>query len=391
MKILLVHNRYQIAGGEDTLVRQESAMLRSVGAEVRVFEADNKSITGFGQKMRAAADVVYSWEMRAHVEDVLRGFAPDIIHVHNFFPLISPSVYDAAAALQYPVVQTLHNYRLLCANAQLFRHGQVCHDCLGRWLAWPAVAYGCYRGSHAGSASVAAMLAIHRVRGTWSKKVHRYIVLTDFARRLFVEHAGIPSEKLVVKPNAVKDLGMGDGRGEFALYVGRLSPEKGIAVLLEAARCGMGIPLKVAGAGPLQPELEAAHSHGELTYLGEQSPDQVKLLMNQATVLLAPSLWYEGQPMIVPEAFSSGLPVIASRIGSLSTLISHDHNGLHVEPGNGGELCSATRRIAQNPGLREKLRTGARHTYETLYRPESNMTALFAIYESAARECQAST
>jgi glycosyltransferase involved in cell wall biosynthesis len=153
----------------------------------------------------------------------------------------------------------------------------------------------------------------------------------------------------------------------------------------------MGIPLKVAGAGPLQPELEAAHSHGELTYLGEQSPDQVKLLMNQATVLLAPSLWYQGQPMIVPEAFSSGLPVIASRIGSLSTLISHDHNGLHVEPGNGGELCSATRRIAQNPGLREKLRTGARHTYETLYRPESNMTALFAIYESAARECQAST
>jgi glycosyltransferase involved in cell wall biosynthesis len=386
VRVLLVHNKYQIGGGEDALVRQELSMLRDFGAEVHFFEVDNNRIAGSVEKLRTAAQLIYSWTMRDRIAKTIEGFVPDLMHVHNFFPLISPSVYDAAACFCCPVVQTLHNYRLLCANAQLYRDGHICHECLGRTFGWPALAHGCYRNSRAGSASVAAMLATHRLRGTWSKKVHRYIALTDFARDLFIANTDIPEHKLVVKPNATRDPGCGDGLGEYALFVGRLTPEKGISTLLGAARSGLSLPLKIAGTGPLRSEVEAAHLRGDLTYLGEQKPDQVKDLMKHASVLLAPSLWYEGLPMIVPEAFGSGLPIIASRIGSLSTLITHEQNGLHVEPRNSEELSGAVHRISRDTTLRHALRRGARSTYEDLYRPENNAAALHSIYESAMAE-----
>ena len=386
LKILIVHNKYQLAGGEDAVVRQETAMLRDAGEEVYLFEVDNHGIHGISAKIRTAAQLSYSWQMRSRLSRLIAELSPDIVHIHNFFPKISPSVYDACADHNCPTIQTLHNYRLLCSNAQLYRDGKVCHDCLKPNLISPAILHGCYRGSKVGSASVAAMIAFHKLRGTWNKRVHKYIVLTEFARDIITENLKIAPQKLIVKPNAATDRGVGAGGGGYLLYVGRLSAEKGISTLLEATRLGLPLPLKVAGTGPLLPEVQAAHAAGHLTLLGEQPADKIHALMKEAEALIIPSLWYEGLPMVVPEAFSTGLPIIASRIGSLSTLIVNDVNGIHFEAGNIGEIKTSIERFISNPQLKASLRTGARRSYERYYRPESNLALLQSIYRAAIAE-----
>lgn len=385
MRVLLLHNRYQIPGGEDMAVRQECAMLRAAGFTVDLLEANNDAIGSAAQKIKAAIQVPYSFSARQMVSDRILAFRPEIVHVHNFFPTLTPSVYDACRGAGVPVVQTLHNYRLMCANGLLFREGHVCTECLGRTFPLPAIRHGCYRDSRLGSAAVAAMIGIHRIRNTWIQRVDRFIALTEFARGLFATEAGIPREKIAVKPNAAPDPGLGDGCGGYALYVGRFSREKGIEIVLEAAtqESGLGIALKVAGSGPLQAKVEAAQSAGRLEYVGWQDPDGVRRLMLQARVLLIPSLCFEGLPMVVPEAFGAGLPIIASRIGALATLVEDGANGLLVEPGNPAALASAVRRIASDGRLESELRRGARQTYEALYRPEVNVRLLQQIYEQA--------
>ena len=365
-------------------VRQECAMLRAAGFTVDLLEANNDAIGSAAQKIKAAIQVPYSFSARQMVSDRILAFRPEIVHVHNFFPTLTPSVYDACRGAGVPVVQTLHNYRLMCANGLLFREGHVCTECLGRTFPLPAIRHGCYRDSRLGSAAVAAMIGIHRIRNTWIQRVDRFIALTEFARGLFATEAGIPREKIAVKPNAAPDPGLGNGSGGYALFVGRLSPEK-IEIVLEAAtrESGLGIALRVAGSGPLQAKVEAAQSAGRLEYVGWQDPDGVRRLMLQARVLLIPSLCFEGLPMVVPEAFGAGLPIIASRIGALATLVEDGANGLLVEPGNPAALASAVRRIASDGRLESELRRGARQTYEALYRPEVNVRLLQQIYEQA--------
>jgi glycosyltransferase involved in cell wall biosynthesis len=214
--------------------------------------------------------------------------------------------------------------------------------------------------------------------------VDRFIALTEFARGLFATEAGIPREKIAVKPNAAPDPGLGNGSGGYALFVGRLSPEKGIETLLDASRDGaLGMPLMMAGSGPLQAKVEMAQNPGRLEYVGWKDAEGVQRLMLRARVLVTPSLWYEGLPMVVPEAFGTGLPIIASRIGALATLVEDGANGLLVEPGNPAALASAVRRIASDGRLESELRRGARQTYEALYRPEVNVRLLQQIYEQA--------
>jgi glycosyltransferase involved in cell wall biosynthesis len=314
-------------------------------------------------------------------------FQPDIVHVHNFFPTLTPSVYDACRSAGVPVVQTLHNYRLMCANALLFRQGKVCTECLGHTFPLAAIRHSCYRDSILGTAAVTAMIGIHRIRHTWANRVSHFIALTEFARNLFAAQAGIPQEKIAVKPNAAPDPGMGDGCGGYALYVGRFSSEKGIETVLESARNGkLGIPLKIAGSGPLQQMVEEAQIPGVVECLGQQDAAEVRRLMQHARVLLIPSVCYEGLPMVVPEAFGAGLPIIASRIGSLQTLIEDGGNGFLVEPGNAAELAEAVRRIAANERLESDLRRRARQAYETLYRPDANLRILLQVYEMACQD-----
>jgi glycosyltransferase involved in cell wall biosynthesis len=391
LRILLLHNRYQVPGGEDAAVNREYEMLRAAGYTVDLLEATNDAITGAAEMIRTALLVPYSRGSRRMVAERIAGFRPDMVHVHNFFPSLTPSVYDACRAAGVPVVQTLHNYRLICANALLFRDGHVCTECVGRTVLTPAIRHGCYRESRVGSAAVAAMIGVHRVRRTWAERVDRFIALTGFARALFSTYAQIPAEKISVKPNSAPDPGLGDGAGGYALYVGRFSVEKGIDTALAAARLveGLGMPLKVAGSGPLQADVEAAHRDGRVEFVGFQDAAGVRRLMLGARVLVIPSHCYEGLPLVVPEAFGTGLPIVASKLGSLGTLIEDGGNGLLVEAGNPVALAHAVRHIAAEPEFEARLRVRARQTYEELYRPEANLRLLGQIYEQAAGGKQA--
>jgi glycosyltransferase involved in cell wall biosynthesis len=386
----LLHNRYQVRGGEDTVVDMEREMLCGAGVTVDLLEVSNDQITGAAAKIGTAVQVPYSFASRRLTAARIRAFQPDVVHVHNFFPALSPSIYDACRAARVPVVQTLHNYRLVCANALLFRNGKICTECLDRALPLPAIRHNCYRDSKAGSAAVAAMIALHRARRTWASRVQRFIVLTQFAHDLFTRHAQIPAEKICIKPNAAPDPGRGSGAGGYALYVGRLSQEKGIEPLLAAAvhGQGLGMPLLVAGDGPLLSKVQALCAPGKLEYAGLQDAAGVRRLMLEARVLLLPSLWYEGLPMVVPEAFGAGLPIVASRIGALETLIEDGANGLLAEPGNPAALAAAVRRVAAGGDFEQDLRGCARATYEAQYQPEANLRLLLQIYRQATESLQ---
>jgi glycosyltransferase involved in cell wall biosynthesis len=379
-----MHNRYQIPGGEDAVVAQEVALLRANGVEVETFFVNNDGITTVAEKVLTATQVTYSWQMRTRAAQILERFKPDVMHVHNTFPLLTPSVYDAAHAAGCPVVQTIHNYRLMCLNGTLFRDGKVCTECTGKRLPWPGVQHRCYRASTAGSASVALMLVANRLRGAWSKRVARFLMLTPFARDFFVEHTDIPVEKMRVKPNAAADPGMGRGAGGYALFVGRLSPEKGISVLLEAARQGLGMPLKIAGQGPLEADVRESHFAGQVEYVGPQTPEKIRALMHDAAVLLVPSLWFEGLPMVIPEAFGAGLPVVASAVGSLSSLVDHEQTGLLVRAGDWADLAAACRRLASDSVLLRSMRGAARKQYLRSYQPAANLALLSSIYSELA-------
>ncbi|MGD0294686.1 MAG: glycosyltransferase [Terracidiphilus sp.] len=366
-------------------------MLHAAGFIIDLLETNNDGIVSVYSRAKTALQVTYSFPSRKLVAERIIRFQPDLVHVHNLFPTLTPSVYDACCEAHIPVVQTLHNFRMMCANGLLFRSGKICTECLGHAFPTPAIRHGCYHGSRIGTSAVAAMISIHRARGTWKQKVNCFISLTDFARNLFINELGIQEARIVVKPNAAPDPGLGDGSGGYALYVGRLSPEKGLQVLLDAANDheGLGLPLKIAGSGPLQESVQAACRPSQVEFLGQQGAASVRMLMRKARVLLMPSLWYEGLPMVVPEAFGAGLPIIASRIGALETLIKDQHNGLLVEPGCTSALRMAVRRIASDRHFEIELRCGARATYEAEYRPATNLRALVQIYGQVASDGKA--
>jgi glycosyltransferase involved in cell wall biosynthesis len=385
MRVLLLHNRYQIQGGEDVVVAQEAEMLRSFGIPVDVFEITNDSISTAREKIYTTLHLAYSSRMREQVRERIQSFRADVVHVHNFFPRFTPSVYDAADAEGCGVVQTLHNYRLMCAGGLLFREQKICTDCLTQGSVWPALVHRCYRGSAVGTAALTGMVAIHKVRGTWRNRVNRFITLTAFARSLFIEHAGLPAERVIVKANVVPDIGTAPGDKKYALFVGRLSPEKGISSILRAAKSGgFPLPLRIVGSGSMENEVRAAAETGRLEFLGKKSSGEVHSLLQQAKMLLAPSMWHEaGVPLVIGEAFSAGVPVITSRIEPINSVVEHERNGLLVNPESEQEICEAATRLHSDHELLGRMRIEARQTYEQLYMPASNCRALLDIYKDA--------
>ena len=383
MKILLVHNFYQLPGGEDQVFAQETELLRGRGHQVLVYQASNEQVKSQNPLVTVANTI---WNQRIHRElrELMHREKPDIVHVHNTFQVISPAIYYAANEEGIPVVQTLHNYRLLCPASTFFRDGNVCEDCLGKPIPWPGVVHSCYRGNKLASAAVTVMLATHNYKQTWNQTVSAYIALTDFARNKFIE-GGFPAEKIFVKPNYLQtDPGPGDGKGNYALFVGRLTPEKGISTLLEAWRqIGNGFPLQIAGDGPLAPDVEKASREMEsVTWLKWLPRAEILQRMKDASVLILPSTWYEGFPMIITEAFAVGLPVIASNLGSMSSIVDHQRTGLHFEPGRAAALVEAVRWWSVHPAEAAFMRTEARLEYETKYTAEENYTQMMNIYDS---------
>jgi glycosyltransferase involved in cell wall biosynthesis len=384
MKVLVAHNYYKLAGGEDQCVAAEVALLRDRGHEVISYHLRNDAIDELG-RLDAATRTIWSRPGYREVRALLREHRPQVAHFHNTFPLISPAAYYAARAEGVAVVQTLHNFRLLCPNAIFFRGGKVCEDCLGKSVPWPGVVHRCYRGSGAASATACAMLATHRALGTWRKAVDVYVVLNEFSRQKFIA-GGLPADKIAIKPNFVgTDPGPGEGKGGYAVFVGRLSEEKGIHTLLDAwARLGHGARLRILGDGPLAPVVkEAAARDGRIEWLGSRPPEAVYAAIGDAVFLVLPSRCYEQFPRVVAEAFAKGTPVVASNLGAMARLVDHGRTGLLFAPGDPADLAAKVERLLDDPSELDAMRRAARREYEQKYTAESNYRILMAIYERA--------
>jgi glycosyltransferase involved in cell wall biosynthesis len=384
MKVLVLHNYYQQPGGEDVVVSRERELLEAHGHDVRLYSVSNETVRDKWDTVRTAWQTIYSWSARRHVADQITRFRPDLVHVHNFFPLLTPSVYDACRAASVPVVQSLHNYRLVCVNTQFLRNGRICELCLGKLAPWPGVLHACWR-SRGASGTVAAMVAVHRVLRTWTEKVDVYVALTDFARGKFIR-AGLPAQKIVVKPNFVHpDPGIGDSRGGYALFAGRLVPEKGVATLLAAVeRLGGRIPLKIAGEGPLADQVRAAARRiPGLEWVGHQPPERVLALMKDARALVVASIHYDSFALVVAEAYSVGLPVVASHLGSLPSLVEDGRTGLLFRPGDPDDLAAKLTWLWTHPREREEMRRGARQQFEINFSGARNYEMMMAVYARA--------
>ena len=380
-RVAVIHNRYQKPGGEDGVFAAEADLLERQGHEVVRYVLDNHAIDGMGRLALARA-TVWNGDAYAGLRRLFATQRPDVAHFHNTFPLVSPAGYYAARREGVAVVQTLHNFRLACPNALFFRDGHVCEDCSGKAIAWPGVLHACYRGSRAASGMTAAMLAVHRARGTWGEMVDVYVALTEFARARFVAH-GLPAEKIVVKPNFVQEeASVGEHRGGFALYVGRLVREKGVVTLLDAwARVPSGYSLKLVGGGPLETLRHPPRPGVE--WLGHQPPSRVAALMREASFLVFPSEWYEGFPLTLAEAFAAGLPVIASAIGAGAEIVEHGRTGCLFRAGDASDLADRLVWAFTHEGELADMGRGAREAFEARYTAEQNHKLLLDTYRTA--------
>jgi len=384
MKVLMVHNRYQQRGGEDAVVDAEVRLLAENGIEVERVDADNDAIHGLVSKIQVSAGQFgLPTATQSRFKKALGEFKPDLVHVHNWFPTFSPSIFNICSRSNVPVVHTLHNYRLLCINATLFRDGHICEDCIGATFRTSGIAHACYRDSSAGSAVATAGMLAHWTLGTWHRSVDRFIALTEFAKRKMIE-GGLPDDKIVVKPNFVDPEPMlGTGQCGNFLYVGRLTEEKGLRVLLDCWKNAPDLPvLKIAGTGPLQNEIrDAIATLPNVEYLGPKNSAEVLDLMRGAAALMCPSQWYEGMPRVVIESFAVGTPVIASHIGGYPEMIADGETGALFPTGDGSALRSLLRDLVQRQAL-PMMRAKARQCFESNYTGERNFSLLLEVYRS---------
>lgn len=384
MRILVVHNRYKQAGGEDSVFTAETALLEGAGHQVERLDFANDHIGGAVATARAALLGVYNPASRRRADEAIARFRPDVVHVHNIFPTASPAIFYACNAARTPVVWTLHNFRITCANALLMRDGAACEDCLGG-SGWPGIRHRCYRGSTVGSAAVTAVHRGHAALGTWTRRVDRFIALTAFSRSVFVR-AGLPADKLAIKPNFIADPRVHERHPARTgvLFVGRLSEEKGVDTLLDAWT-GLDVPLTVVGDGPQASQLRV-RGDANIRFLGRLSQDAVLDAMATAAAVVVPSRWYENFPMTVVEAFAAGTPVIASGLGALNEVVTEGVDGLHFRPNDANHLAAVVREAFGQPGLLARLGQGARSRYERDLTPERNLDMLETIYADAGRK-----
>jgi glycosyltransferase involved in cell wall biosynthesis len=278
----------------------------------------------------------------------------------------------------------VQNYRLVCPAATLLRDGQVCEACLRRSVPYPGVIHACYRGSRMASAAVAGMLAVHRMAGTWRNKVHTYIAVTEFLKEKLVEGA-LPAEKITVKPNCLQDEpDPGTGAGGYALFAGRLAPEKGLDTLLSAWQRLPHVPLKIAGDGPLRKRItEEAKSLPGVSFLGFLSAPELRACMQHAVLLVVPSEWYEGFPMTLLEAMACGTPAVVSDLGSLREIVEEDVTGARFRPGDAQALAQIIEQLVADPEHLKCMRARVRESFIARYSAKQNYSQLQAIYRAA--------
>ena len=385
LTVLVCHNYYQLPGGEDRVFEDEANLLEEHGHRVIRYTRRNDDVRSLG-RLRTAQQSVWNRRTHREVRELIARERPDVMHCTNGFPLISPSAYYAARAAGVPVIQTLQNYRLLCPASVLMRDGEICEDCVGKSFAWPGVIHGCYRGSRIGTACVAGMLTIHRMAGTWRRAVSRYVVATEFGRQKFIE-GGIRASQIAVKPNFVSPAPPpGRGAGKYFAFVGRLAPEKGIDTLLEAwSRCN--VPLKILGDGPLAGRVARfAEQHDSVEWLGQQPGETVLSVIGDAIALVVPSIWYEGLPKTVIEAFSVGTPLVASNLGAMAEAVEPEKTGWLFTPGSADQLLAVLQSIAGAPDRATAMRPAVREVFESRYTADRNYQMLVDIYREAIQE-----
>ena len=390
MRILLIHNRYALRGGEDESTDAEQALLEASGETVDLFEVSNEGLDRAAGRLPGAllmgARSVWSPGAYREVQRRVAAFRPDVVHVQNTFPRLSPAVYYAAHRAGVAVVQTLRNYRQLCPKASFYRDGEPCEDCVGKLVPVPGVQHACYRDSRGASVWVAGGQVVHHTLGTWTSKVDLYIAPSEFTKQKFVESGFARPERIVVKPNFLAlDPGPGDGAGDHFLFVGRLSEEKGIRTLLAAwplVRDGQS--LTIIGNGPLNREVEAfARRHPEVTWRGRVPHEDVVVEMGRARALVFPSEWYETFGRVAMEAFARGTPVIGADIGAVAEIVGASGGGVLFPAGDVAALSDTINQLAAAGDRITDLRHQARLTYENKYRADDNYTQLVAAYEQA--------
>ena len=385
MKILLIHNFMQSSApsGEGVAFENDRRLLERGGHEVFTYTRHNDSITkSLSSRTHAAISLFWSRSAYRDIAALIRQHRPDVAHFHNTFPLLSVSGYRACRAQGVPVIQTLHNYRLVCPAGLLTREGTPCFECIDGSLL-NSVRHACYRQSHVASGLVAAMLAVNRGRGIYQDDVDCYICLTESARERFIR-GGLPERKLTVRPNVLaRPPAAGHGAGGYALFVGRLTPEKGPQTLV-AAWEGIDYPLRIVGDGQLRDQLQqqCLRTGTRATFEGVRSPDQVAELMREATFLVIPSECFEGFSITHLEALACGTPMIVSAIGALDELIEAPANGLKFTAGDATDLRRAALELLRNEPARASMRTNNLALFERRYTPRRALEQIEGIYRS---------
>jgi glycosyltransferase involved in cell wall biosynthesis len=394
MRVLLAHDYYRSGApsGEDAVFRNERALLENNGVEVVAYERFNDQIddSTVGARVRLALEAAWSKRTYEELSAVIRERRPRLAHFHNTFPVISPSAYAACQDNGVAVVQTLHNYRLICPGALLVRDGHPCEACVGTSLR-PALQYRCYRGSLPATGAVVWMLARNRARGVYRTLVNRYIALTGFAARRLVA-GGLPESRIQIKPNFLAKVPPpGDGAGRYAIYAGRLSEEKGVRTLIAAWEHIKGLQLRIAGDGPLRRELED-HSRRKglaIDFLGRVPQADVLDLVRGAEMHIIPSECYEGFPMAVLEAYACGTPVVASRIGSLEEIVLEGESGLKFQAASPRDLAEKVTALHTDPPRLRTMRLASRALFDENYTADRNYKLLMDIYDRALADFEA--
>lgn len=381
MKVLQVHNAYTKQGGEDAIVEAEKNLLASYNHQVEQLFFTNEGLTKL-QQINLLYKSLYNKQAAKILKEKIKIFQPDIIHIHNLFYVASPAILYEAQKCNIPVVLTIHNFRLICSGALLLRNGQVCELCTQKKFPFAGIKHQCFQNSSLKTAQITLITGLHKLLGTWQKKVDAYITLSNFVKnKLLHSSLQLSPEKVLVKPNFVVDKGWRDSRErkDFFLFVGRLSAEKGINVLLEAHKYHQ-FRLEIIGTGDLKELVQAyAKNNSNIIYHGFREQDFIIEKMKECRALLFPSVWYEGMPVTLLEAFSTGTPVIISDINNLNEMVNNGYDGLHFKTGNSRDLARRIQHFEQNP--KPEFYENARKTYENFYNPEKNYRQLIEIYQ----------
>ena len=387
VRIVVCHNYYQYAGGEDRVFEEEARLLAAHGHHVVTYTKHNDAVDGM-RPWSLAAKTIWNRQSARELGELVRRERADIVHFHNTLPLISPAAYYAARRAGAAVVQTLHNVRLVCPKATFFREGRPCESCLGKIVPLPAIRHACYRDSRAATAAIVAMLTFHRARGTYREAVDAYVALSEFSRDKLVA-GGVPAGKIHLKPNSLlQDPGLGLGGGDYFLYVGRLSAEKGVETLLEAWNRDASLPaLKIVGDGPLASQVEtAAGRDARIEWCGHLPSDEVNRLLGAAIALVLPSVCYEAFPRTIVEAYAVGTPVLASRLGSMQELVDEGRTGWKFTAGDASDLAAKVRHVvATSAAERAAFGRRAREVFDARFGSSQNVARLLEIYAEALR------